>query len=152
MQTVHSSDPWEAKTHPAPEPRDIVWSHIAHTPGSLLCRELLVLAAVGLLLFFWIFPITALASLLSYKEIKKVMPWLGRLIDNNDKIRAIVQNSLPSVAMITLNAILPFILEGKVGLSALATPRLISYRIDICSGLQSSQLGRVLDVAKVSAT
>ncbi|KAF8838304.1 DUF221-domain-containing protein [Paxillus ammoniavirescens] len=112
MQTAHSSDPWEVKTHPAPEPRDIVWSHIAHTPGSLLCREILVLAAVGLLLFFWIFPITALASLLSYKEIKKVMPWLGRLIDNNDKIRAIVQNSLPSVAMITLNAILPFILEG----------------------------------------
>jgi hypothetical protein len=67
---------------------------------------------MGLLLFFWVFPITALASLLSYKEIKKVMPWLGHLIDSNDKIRAIVQNSLPSVAMITLNALLPFILEG----------------------------------------
>lgn len=66
-------------------------------------------------MFFWIFPITALASLLSYKEIKKVMPWLGRIIDSNDKIRAIVQNSLPSVAMITLNALLPFILEGEVG-------------------------------------
>lgn len=65
-------------------------------------------------MFFWIFPITALASLLSYKEIKKVMPWLGNIIDSNDKIRAIVQNSLPSVAMITLNALLPFILEGEV--------------------------------------
>jgi calcium permeable stress-gated cation channel len=67
---------------------------------------------VVLLLFFWIFPITALSTLLSYKEIKKVMPWLGRLIDSNDKIRAIVQNSLPSVGMITLNALLPFLLEG----------------------------------------
>lgn len=65
-------------------------------------------------MFFWIFPITALASLLSYKEIKKVMPWLGVIIDSNDNIRAIVQNSLPSVAMITLNALLPFILEGEV--------------------------------------
>lgn len=74
-----------------------------------------MLAAVGLLMFFWIFPITALASLLSYKEIKKVMPWLGIIIDSNVKIRAIVQNSLPSVAMITLNALLPFILEGEVG-------------------------------------
>lgn len=71
-----------------------------------------VIGCVLLLLFFWIFPITALASLLSYKEIKKVMPWLGRLIDGNDRIRAIVQNSLPSVAIITLNALLPFILEG----------------------------------------
>jgi hypothetical protein len=71
-----------------------------------------VTGCVVLLLFFWIFPITALSTLLSYKEIKKVMPWLGRLIDSNDKIRAIVQNSLPSVGMITLNALLPFLLEG----------------------------------------
>jgi len=68
---------------------------------------------MGALLFFWIFPITALASLLSYKEIKKTMPWLGRIIDSNERIRAIVQNSLPSVAMISLNALLPFLLEGK---------------------------------------
>lgn len=72
------------------------------------------MGSMGLLLFFWVFPITALASLLSYKEIKKVMPWLGRLIDSNDKVRAIVQNSLPSVAMVTLNALLPFILEGEL--------------------------------------
>jgi hypothetical protein len=67
---------------------------------------------MALLLFFWLFPITFLAGLLSYKEIKKTMPWLGDLIDRNDKIRAIVQNSLPSVAMISLNALAPFILEG----------------------------------------
>ena len=80
----------------------------------MLCRELLVIGAVGLLMFFWIFPITALASLLSYKEIKKAMPWLGQIIDSNDEIRVIVQNSLPSIAMITLNALLPFILEGEI--------------------------------------
>lgn len=68
---------------------------------------------MGVLLFFWIFPITGLASLLSYKEIKKSMPWLGRLIDSNERIRAVVQNSLPSVAMISLNALLPFMLEGR---------------------------------------
>ncbi|KAG1727490.1 late exocytosis, associated with Golgi transport-domain-containing protein [Suillus paluster] len=112
VQAAHSSDPGEVKTRPAPEPRDIVWSNIAYPPGNLLAREVFVVGCVVLLLFFWIFPITALASLLSYKEIKKVMPWLARLIDSNDKIRAIVQNSLPSVAMITLNALLPFILEG----------------------------------------
>lgn len=74
-------------------------------------------------MFFWIFPITGLASLLSYKEIKKVMPWLGTIIDSNDKIRAVVQNSLPSVAMITLNALLPFILEGEVEREELSAVR-----------------------------
>lgn len=72
-----------------------------------------MLVLMALLLLFWFIPITALAGLLSYKEIKKSMPWLGTLIDSNEKVRAIVQNSLPSVAMITLNALLPFMLEGK---------------------------------------
>lgn len=68
---------------------------------------------MGLLLLFWLIPITGLASLLSYREIKKVMPWLGNLIDQNSKIRAIVQNSLPSVVMITMNSLVPFMLEGE---------------------------------------
>lgn len=83
--------------------------------ANIRTRDIFVLACMGLLLLFWIFPVAGLASLLSYKEIKKVMPWLGQIIDRNDKIRAIVQNSLPSAAMITLNALLPFILEGEVG-------------------------------------
>lgn len=89
---------------------------MAPSNTAMQTRDLFVLATMALLLFFWFFPITALASLLSYNEIKKVMPWLGRLIDSNDQVRAIVQNSLPSVAMITLNAFLPFILEGTSGL------------------------------------
>ena len=111
---AHAPNPSQITTYPAPEPRDIVWSNMAPSQANIQFRDIFVLATMALLLFFWFFPITALASLLSYKEIKKAMPWLGRLIDSNDQIRAIVQNSLPSVAMITLNALLPFILEGKI--------------------------------------
>ena len=85
---------------------------MAPSNTAIQTRDLFVLAVMGLLFFFWFFPITALASLLSYKEIKKAMPWLGKLIDSNEQVRAIVQNSLPSVVMITLNALLPFVLEG----------------------------------------
>lgn len=81
---------------------------------TLRARDILILAAIGLLFFFWVIPIAALASLLSYEEIKKTLPWLAGLIDKNDKIQALVQNSLPSVAMITLNALLPFALEGHI--------------------------------------
>ena len=85
------------------------------TPSTsvIRLRDIIVLFLMALLLSFWFIPITGLASLLSYKEIKKAMPWLGKLIDANGQIRAIVQNSLPSVAMITLNALLPFMLEGE---------------------------------------
>lgn len=112
VQVAHAPNPSEIITYPAPEPRDIVWANMTPSTANIRTRDIFVLACMGLLLFFWIFPVTVLASLLSYEEIKKVMPWLGQIIDRNDKIRAIVQNSLPSAAMITLNALLPFILEA----------------------------------------
>ena len=84
--------------------------------NSIRTRDVLVLAALGLLFFSWIFPISALASLLSYDEIKRTLPWLAELIAQNKKVQAIVQNSLPSVAVITLNALLPFMLEGDISI------------------------------------
>jgi hypothetical protein len=50
--------------------------------------------------------------LLSYAEVKKAAPWLGKLIDLNPRIQALVQTSLPSLAVIALNGLLPFLLEG----------------------------------------
>ena len=80
--------------------------------SAMRMRELIVLGFMVLIFFFWFFPITALASLLSIEEIKRTMPWLWRLIDANDQLRALVQTVLPSIAMISLNALLPFIFEG----------------------------------------
>lgn len=127
---AHAPGPSQIMTYLAPEPRDIVWSNMVSSNGSLQTRNVIVLAAMGLLLFFWFFPITALASLLSYKEIKKAMPWLGTLIDSNDQVRAIVQNSLPSLAMITLNALLPFILEGIKLSFGLSTFMILSHGLN----------------------
>ena len=86
---------------------------MSHSLGSTRTREFVVFIALVLLFGFWILPVSALAGLLSYEEIVKTWPKLGELIGANDRIRAIVQNSLPSVALITLNACLPFMLEGE---------------------------------------
>ncbi|GJJ13050.1 hypothetical protein Clacol_007299 [Clathrus columnatus] len=110
-QVAHASHPSESLTCLAPEPRDIIWANIALSSTALQVREIVVMGLMALLLFSWVFPVTALAGLLSYTEIKKVAPWLGRLIDSSPQIKAIVQNSLPSVALISLMALLPFILE-----------------------------------------
>ncbi|KAI3616372.1 membrane protein [Moniliophthora roreri] len=114
LQAAHSPNPFQCATYQAPEPRDIVWSNMTPSNNSIRVRDIFVLAALALLFFSWFLPITALASLLSYDEIQRTLPWLARLIDKNEKIQAIVQNSLPSVGMITLNALLPFFLEGKL--------------------------------------
>ena len=99
-------------THPAPEPRDIVWHNISHSPANALVREWIVMAALVVLQFFWFIPITGLASLLSPEEIRKTMPWLADLIDRNEHLGAMVQ-TLSSLGMVTLNATLPFLLEGQ---------------------------------------
>ncbi|KAL6304476.1 hypothetical protein BKA93DRAFT_825654 [Sparassis latifolia] len=128
-QTAHAPNRSECITHFAPEPRDIVWSNISHSPTSLRVRDWIVRGSMGLLLFFWVIPITGLASLMSYKEIKKAMPWLGQLIDANQQIRAIVQNSLPSVAMIMLNALLPFLLEALTYVQGFPARSLVEYSL-----------------------
>ncbi|KAK7686413.1 hypothetical protein QCA50_010637 [Cerrena zonata] len=112
VQTAHAPSPGQCVTYLAPEARDIVWQSIGLSVGTRRARELVVLASMALLLFSWILPISALAGLLSYEEIKKTMPWLGELIDSNPKILAIVQNAIPSILIISINALLPFLLEG----------------------------------------
>jgi calcium permeable stress-gated cation channel len=121
VQTAQASSPFDVHCHIAPEPRDIVWTNMTHAPRSIRFRELIVLASITMLFLFWIVPIDALAMLLSYKQIKKTMPWLGELIDRDERVRAVVQNSLPSVAMISLNAVIPFLLEGKTSLNTISS-------------------------------
>ncbi|KAJ7595897.1 hypothetical protein C8J56DRAFT_852889 [Mycena floridula] len=129
IQTAHAPSPYICKTYPAPEPRDIVWANMTPSLASLRTRDFLVLGLLGILFFSWLFPIAALASLLSYNEIKKVLPWLARLIDRNEKIQAIVQNTLPSMAMIGLNACLPFALEGLTYLQGYRARSWIEYSL-----------------------
>lgn len=112
VQVAHASKPLTVRTFPAPEPRDIVWANMTPPASSLLTRDILVLAALVVLFTTWVIPVTFLAGLLSYKEIQRVVPWLARLIDSNEQVRALVQNTLPSGAMMALNGLLPFMLEG----------------------------------------
>lgn len=128
-QVVTAPYPSEAITTQAPEPRDIVWANMNYSLNEVHIRQTISLAATFLLLFFWIIPIGTLAGLLSYKEIKKTLPWLGDLIDQNDILRAFVQHSLPSAAVIILNALLPFLLEYLAYFEGLPARSWIEYSI-----------------------
>lgn len=100
-------------TQLAPEPRDIVWSSMTFSHNGLIVRQALVNGLMALLLLFWIVPVSLLASLLSYEELKKATPWLVQWFDNAPSIRALVQNTLPSTALILFNGLLPTLLEGE---------------------------------------
>ncbi|KAI0750936.1 hypothetical protein C8Q80DRAFT_1154688 [Daedaleopsis nitida] len=127
-QAVHAPHTMECLTHLAPEPRDIVWSSISYTPMNALVREWLAMAAMVVLQFFWFIPITALASLLSPQEIRKTMPWLADWMDRNEQLGALVQ-TLSSLGMVTLNATLPFLLEGLTYIQAFPARSWIEYSV-----------------------
>lgn len=63
-------------------------------------------------------PVFTLSGLLSYKEILKVAPWLARLLDTSPRLSALVQNSLPSTAIIAFNGLLPFLLQCTFALTS----------------------------------
>ncbi|RPD67028.1 DUF221-domain-containing protein [Lentinus tigrinus ALCF2SS1-7] len=127
-QAVHAPHPMECLTHLAPEPRDIVWQNISHSPSNALVREWIVMGAMVVLQFFWFIPITALASLLSPEEIRKTMPWLADLMDRNEHLGALMQ-TLSSLGMVTLNATLPFLLEGLTYIQAFPARSWIEYSV-----------------------
>ncbi|KAH9943319.1 uncharacterized protein BXZ73DRAFT_40317 [Epithele typhae] len=127
-QTVHAPHPMQGLTHLAPEPRDIFWSNISYSPLNALVREWIVMGAMVLLQFFWFIPITALASLLSPEEIRKTLPWLADLMDRNEHLGALMQ-TLSSLGMVTLNATLPFLLEGLTYIQAFPARSWIEYSV-----------------------
>ncbi|KAG9092906.1 hypothetical protein FRC07_011566, partial [Ceratobasidium sp. 392] len=111
-QVEHNFPSTHIITAPAPEPRDIYWPNVPLSPNATLFREFIVLGFMATLLGFWSVPMASLTTLLSYKEMKKVMPWLADLVDRDARIQAIVQNSLPSLSVTALNSLLPFLLEA----------------------------------------
>ena len=47
------------------------------------------------------------------------MPWLAKVIDVSPRLAAIVQNSLPLLALLTFNGCLPFLFECMFGIIVL---------------------------------
>ncbi|KAG9089987.1 hypothetical protein FS749_000909 [Ceratobasidium sp. UAMH 11750] len=111
-QVEHNFPSTHIITVPAPEPRDIYWPNVPLSPRATLLRECVVLAFMAALLGFWSVPMASLTTLLSYKEMKKILPWLAALVDKDARIQAVVQNSLPSLSVTALHSLLPFLLEA----------------------------------------
>ncbi|WWC67830.1 uncharacterized protein I206_101747 [Kwoniella pini CBS 10737] len=110
-QVLHYPHHSSVVTELAPEPRDVVWSKVSMTNREAQIRDFFVMGTTGVFFLFWFVPVSALSTLLSYKEIKKIMPWLANIINASPRLAAIVQNSLPLLALTIFNGLLPFFLE-----------------------------------------
>ncbi|PWZ00332.1 DUF221-domain-containing protein [Testicularia cyperi] len=128
-QTVHYPMPAYCATTMAQEPRDIVWSNIDLSNNDRRVRQVLVTIFMAAVLVFYIPPLVFLASFVSPGAIKRYFPWLDRLLDTDDRLRALVQNNLPSLVLISFNALLPLVLEYSSYLQGLKARSLVEYSL-----------------------
>lgn len=67
---------------------------------------------MALLYGFWAPPVSFLANLMSYDVLVSwLSPMLVKMIEKSTVIKALIQNSLPTLAIILFNALLPFLLN-----------------------------------------
>lgn len=110
-QVVHFNEHSQMVTTLAPEPRDVLWSTVAMPSRERHIRSAAVMVIMVLLLLFWAIPVSFFGAFLSDKEIKKVAPWLWRFMKNNPRAGAFIQNTGPTLILISFNSLLPFFLE-----------------------------------------
>lgn len=111
-QTVHWPRPDQALISLAPDSRDIQWSNIAIQSMWLRLRQTIVWLLMALLYGFWATPISFLAKLMSYETLVSwLSPVVVDLIERSNVIKALIQNSLPTLAIILFNALLPTLLD-----------------------------------------
>lgn len=128
-QTAHFPQPDQMLTSLAPEPRDVHWSNIVLSSSSVWLRNAVVLALTVMTLLFWGAPVSQIARLLSYDTIAHASPALARLIERFPFVQGLIQTSLPSLALIGFNALLPYLLEGYSIFQGLQAKSWIEYSL-----------------------
>ncbi|MBW0500114.1 hypothetical protein O181_039829 [Austropuccinia psidii MF-1] len=129
-QVTHWSSPGKALVSLAPEPRDIYWSNLSITRFSLKIRNALVLVSMALLYGFWATPVSFLAKLMSYDTLVSLLnPKLVEWIEDSPTIKALIQNSLPTLAIILFNALLPIFLDWLSTQQGFKSKSLIEYSL-----------------------
>lgn len=94
----------------APEPRDIYWPNLKYDYHHRRVRELVITAATGALVFFWLIPVTFVASLTTLEALSERAPWLEPIAKSNPVVKGFLEGFLPSLALLVFNIILPMVL------------------------------------------
>ncbi|KAI8446714.1 hypothetical protein BY996DRAFT_6434022 [Phakopsora pachyrhizi] len=129
-QVIHWPKPEQANITLAPEPRDVYWSNLNISTTSLKIRNATVLFCMALLYGFWATPVSFLANLMSYESLKSLLGIeFVKLIEKSPTLKALLQNSLPTLAIIIFNALLPFLLEWLCTLQGFKSKSLIEYSL-----------------------
>lgn len=123
------SKPGVCYTKQAAEPRDIIWRNEEVPTWQRRLRQAIVFVLMSLLTVFYGLIISLLASVLSLETINKYIPWLGRLLSREPRLRALVQTSLPSIIIPAFNQLLPIAFQESGFFQRLRTLSAVDYSV-----------------------
>ncbi|KAM7200205.1 DUF221 domain containing protein [Naviculisporaceae sp. PSN 640] len=107
-QAVLDPHPGLLVTKLAPSPTDIEWENTYASRSSRALKSLAVTLIVTLLTIIWLVPVGLFASVASICTIETTLPSLFAFLKEHSILRAFVQSGLPTIAVASLNAIVPF--------------------------------------------
>ncbi|RHZ47076.1 hypothetical protein Glove_593g9 [Diversispora epigaea] len=110
-QVLICPKPFKCTTALAPGPRDVYWHNLSIRQREMLLRSVIVTIAIILIVFFWSIPILYLSTLLDMDTLEKVFPWLKRLAEQNEILKAFIQGSLPTLAVTIFFGIVPKVMK-----------------------------------------
>ncbi|EGC33330.1 hypothetical protein DICPUDRAFT_98592 [Dictyostelium purpureum] len=92
----------------APDPNDIYWGNIHIGMKSYYFRQLMVIIATFVLIFFWTIPVTFISGFSNLGTLSKikVFSWLVSLIEKSPLLVGFLQGYLPNLALILFMALL----------------------------------------------
>lgn len=124
VQMMHHETPFTFHVMDAPQPKDIFWNNVGlahHTQQiGFLVAQLLTAA----LCLFWTIPVTFVSSLSEVDSLKRAIPSLENVIENNPWIQPMLAQLNP-ILIVLLKMMLPVILqkicerEGHISTTAL---------------------------------
>ncbi|KAI2606671.1 DUF221-domain-containing protein [Hypoxylon sp. NC1633] len=111
IQATVDPRPGELLSKPAPAPTDVIWKN-TYAPRY---KRRLLSWAITIFIFFlsiiWLFPVVALAQLLSICSIEQVWPSLAATLKRHEITKALVQTGLPTLVVSLLNVLVPYLYD-----------------------------------------
>jgi calcium permeable stress-gated cation channel len=131
IQAVLDPSPLQLIANSSPSPSDVIWPNTYLSRRSRMIRQWSITVLIVLLTIFWTAIFAPIAGLLNVETIERVLPQLGKFLDEHDNIRSLVNTQLPTLFVTLLTVLVPYlyyylswyqgmISQGDIELSAIS--------------------------------
>lgn len=113
IQAILDPEAMQLVANPSPAPADVVWRSTYLPRHNRMIRAWSITFIILLLTLVWFSVLIPFGALLNLESIKKFIPPLAEFLEKHEVLQALVRTGLPTLAMSTLNALVPYLYDCK---------------------------------------